>query len=483
MRSEIRLMLRAIALAAVVAGLAGCTGSSPDPLPPPADLSQSVAAGQPGTAPTATYVRPGGASATSAAPPAPPAGYQIAPDSLAWAPDGELLAYATRDGAFYLNDGGVEKRIEGAALDGVGRPFIRWSPDGSALLAGGAWFDGIAVFTGLWLVNVAGAAATTVEVVVPPSQVVSNVRGNTGAVHGADWSPDGRHFAYPYRAEAWLARAWTPPTRLTRLTDVPLQRDGSSPPFSGVRAVAFSQTGTTLALELSCDCGAPWSGAAVLRLNDSDVDDLAEAPFTPLLTRDGMTVTGWSTDGRIVGQNAYADWTPQATIDGYAVGDEGTLAENLTASNPGVDPLTADSPTAAASPMQTGPIEWDRGGPGRAATGEYLYELYVYDTGPVPHRGFATRSAPTAKPVEHIGSAAGWFVAPRWLNDGTIAYVEAEPGPAALFVLKRAIVQGGAELILEGMASAVAFSPTGTRLAVVESSVGGDDVVKIVAVP
>lgn len=494
MRSDPNDVRRASALVLMVTGLVACGGGSPDTLPAPDVLSQTLPAG----GPAATYVRPGGASATSAAPAAEPAGYQVVPDSLAWSPDGALLAYATRDGAFFLDDGSGGLKVEGAELGGVGRSFVRWSPLGDALLAGGAWFDGLAVFTGLWLVNVADGRAGAVAEVVPPSQVVSTVGGNTGAVHGADWSPDAVTFAYPYRGEAWLASAQTSPSRLTTLTDAPLERDGAATPFSGVRAVAFNEDGMALALELSCDCGSPWSGAALLEWADIGLNGAGSVMPAPVLIRDGMTVTGWSPDGRITGQNSLADWTPQATIDGYAVPGEKPspgigrfpeqptppAAENLTMSNPDVDPLTADAASLPVAPLQTGPVEWNyRRGPeyrGAAAAGAYLYEVYTYGDGPLPHRGFVTRSGPDEAPAEHIGSSAGWFVAPRWLSDGRLAYLEAEPGPAALMVLKRAIVEDGAELPLDGMASAVAFNPPGTRLAIVQSSIGGDDVVKIV---
>jgi hypothetical protein len=451
-----------VVLTLVPAGLvllAGC-GRAPAPAQPTPEAGPPAAAVVEGGG---GFIRPGAELATPALTAPPPAELQVAPDSLSWSPDGAILAFGTRDGRFFLADGSGPRALEGAALGGPGRPFVVWAPSGDALLAGGAWFEATTVSTALWLVTLPdGPDSASIDVVVPPSQVISAVAGNTGAVHDAGWSAAGDSFAYTYRAEAWLARRGEAPVRLTTLTEKPLPRPGQTAPFDGVRALEPGPDGA-LALELSCDCGVPWSGMALLRRAE---------PGPLVLLHDGLTASGWTPDGRITGQNAYADWTPEATIDQYAAPLDGSPPENLTASNPPYDALR-DGPDGPPAPLQTGHVEW---GP----DGSYLYPLYTYADGPVPHRGFAVRAAGgqvTARP----GSAGGWFVAARWLRDGRLAYVEAEPGPAALMVLRRAVVEDGPELELEGLASAAVFSPNGARLAVVESSLSGDDAIRILA--
>jgi hypothetical protein len=205
-----------------------------------------------------------------------------------------------------------------------------------------------------------------------------------------------------------------------------------------------------------------------------------------------MTVSGWSPDGRVLGQNA-ADWSPAAIVDGYAVSADNGGAENLTQSVEGRDPLletsgggeagggASDEAAEATSDQgpvatlyQTGPVHW-------GSDGTLLYETYSYADHPVPHRGFAVRRAGELV-SERIGSAQSWFTAARLLADGRVAFVESGPGP--VMPLLRAMVDEQEVGSLDGLATALSFSPDGSRLAVVEgllTGTGGS--VKVIELP
>jgi dipeptidyl aminopeptidase/acylaminoacyl peptidase len=474
-------MVAALVLTAVVA----CSEPPPD-IPPLATAtgaggSTATGAGESaagsGGAPAAPVSAPtGGEASPSGTAPTPggglgaerPTGLTVVPESLSWAPDGRRLAYGTREGQVFFGGDSDFFRIEDIQMGPSARPFARWSPDGSRLLIGGPWFETGQVYTGLWIYEYDSGA---VEVVVPPSQVISPVEGNTGAVHDAEWSPDGTRFAFPYRGEAWLGEPGREPVRLTHLTDEPIDRGGGAP-FDGVRFVRWHEGGSRLALELSCACGAPWSGAAVL-----EVDESGRAGEVALL-EDGVSVSGWSADGRLLGQNS-VDWSPLAIVDGYAVDPVDGETENLTESVAGRDPLAerelgSAPPDAEPPPFQTGPVHW---GP----DGTLLYELFTYGDQPLPHRGYAVRAAGGATQLLP-GSAELWLVGPRLLDDGSVVHVEAEPGPA--MALTRAVRSGEEIAALDGLAAAVSFAPGGDRLAVVESSASGEPIwVRVIALP
>jgi WD40 repeat protein len=96
--------------------------------------------------------------------------------SVAWSPDGKILASGSDDQTVKLPDGAVGKPL--ASLQGyTGDVYsVAWSPDGKTLATGS---DDQTVK--LW------EAAT--------GKLLSSLQGHTGAVYSVAWSPDGTTLA------------------------------------------------------------------------------------------------------------------------------------------------------------------------------------------------------------------------------------------------------------------------------------------------
>lgn len=438
--------------------------ASPAPAPTQSDSAPIAAVT---VSPEWTAVLPTQTPAPTVDPRAASLPYQLAAESLRWDPSGRWLAVTDSDGKAWLRqrDASQAMAISGITTASPANLMTAWSPTGERLLVYGTWGFDYPLSTGLWIVPVDEHGPGQAQAVLQPDLTSFVQPHHQDAIRAADWSPDGQAVAFVYQGEAWVYRlGQAEPVRVTHLATEPLQRSQGSEPFDGVSEVAFSPDGQQLAVGLSCNCPSPWSGVGVVDLSSETVHLLV----------DGGRQVAWQADGqRITFQNASGDWSAGNTFDSYAVDLQSGQVTNLTHSNPGYDPLLAPDSGFTEARYQTGSLL-------AGADGQFLYPLSVYagrEPG-FPALGFIVRSKAALLVREFQPNEHAWYVFPGWLADGRYAYLEAAPSyPAAgsqtLFRLRRAVVGEQPVADLDQAASAAAWAPDGSALALIVQSETG----------
>jgi hypothetical protein len=405
--------------------------------------------------------------------------FYILHDSLAWDASSSRLVYSSSDGRVSLlsKSSGATSTIfnlREAAPDFESSEGSQtqlhdiWSPDGENLAVYGTWVGanpqqaGFAIGnparimrTGLWILRTprSGQPVTGQAAVVDPNLPADRL------VDHASWSPDDKQLAYLFRGEAWVYDLGMGLShRLTNLTQKPLSRLKGSDPFDGVSEIAWSPDGKRLALGLSCNCPSPWSGVGVLILPDGE----------PRLVVDGGNGIGWDTHGRITFRNAPGDWSIGNTYDYYAV--QPGLNEqpiNLTRSNPAYDPLLDPADRFHESDgRQVVGLKW--------GTGAWYFDQTNQYNGGVPG-GFDVEIRTDGGGI--VWNARGpqqagdeWAVFPDWLTNGALVYFQADPAypnpqNEMLFHLRRAMARETPLLAVDLYASAAAWAPDGSAVA------------------
>lgn len=104
-------------------------------------------------------------------------GHEAAVSSVAWSPDGEVVASGDKSGRIMLWEAGTGRRIR--SLTGHTRPVtdLDWSPDSSQLASAGSTDDTVLI----WNVDTA--------------QVLHTLKGETNGLWSVGWSPDGNTLA------------------------------------------------------------------------------------------------------------------------------------------------------------------------------------------------------------------------------------------------------------------------------------------------
>jgi hypothetical protein len=381
---------------------------------------------------------------------------QILPHSLTWDPSGRWLAYAGNDGRVWLRERGSEaaQMVQDLGSFAQADLWLSWSPDGSHLLIYGEWGLEHPRWTGLWLMPVSDGNAGSPQSVVAPLKASSPVQQNEGAISSAAWSADGGRVAYVLGAEAWVYHlASGRSERVTNLTARPLAQAGATDPFDGIREVAWSPDGRSLALGLSCNCPSPWGGVGIVDLDGR----------TMRLLVDGGHDVGWSADGRwITFRNAAGDWTGGSTFDYYGVTPLDGQITNLTRSNPGWDPLHPAEGAYRDANYQTANLRW---GP----EGRFLFETldYVTASSVAPQWGFVAKAGPETVLETHLGDVETWRVFPAWLADGRLAYLEAEASASTsnAFAVQRAVIGQQAVPLEQAYVHGAAWASNGSAVA------------------
>lgn len=387
--------------------------------------------------------------------------YYVLTDSLTWDPTGRWLAYAGSDGQVWLRWAVANEPVRVSGLDIAGPAGLQlaWAPDGSSLLVWGGWGMAYPRQTGVWQVKLSEEGTpTSTRALLPPQPARSPVMQNSGEVYSAAWSADSRQVAFTFAAEAWVADLEGGVARqVTHLAEKPLERpEGGSPAFTGVRKVSWSPDGKLLALQLTCECPSPWNGVAVID----------PAGGEPRLLVDGATLAGWSPESsQVVVQNSTGDWTSEYTYDFYAVDPQSGELTNLTESTPGYDPLKMGSEGFKPAAYQTAGLRW---GP----EGARVYEARAYN--PAPATGFVVRRGTEAE--EHLGSQEAWYLFPMLLEDGRLAYLEAEPRMAVegsnIYSVRTLVVGDMRRSWAGGNVTGAVWSPDGRAVALITAPPG-----------